>query len=138
MLSVRRLFAAGVVADGTIAADVEHVDHGALVALSAVRLPGRAERFCANSVPARTVGTNEWRFVAFPYARRMPDPLIPGALNMKTLIVSPRTDRTGDEAGQGLAEYALILALIAVVAIIALIFLGGQVSTILSTVGSSI
>ena len=43
-----------------------------------------------------------------------------------------------DEHGQGLAEYALILALIAIVAIIALIFLGGQVSTILSTVGSSI
>ena len=37
-----------------------------------------------------------------------------------------------DEDGQGLAEYALILALIAIVAIIALIFLGGQVSTILS------
>jgi pilus assembly protein Flp/PilA len=43
-----------------------------------------------------------------------------------------------DEEGQGLAEYALILALIAIVAIIALIFLGGQVSTILSTVGGSI
>jgi len=42
------------------------------------------------------------------------------------------------EDGQGLAEYALILALIAIVAIIALIFLGGQVSTILSTVGSSV
>ncbi len=40
--------------------------------------------------------------------------------------------------GQGLAEYALILALIAIVAIVALIFLGGQVSTIISTVGSSI
>ena len=43
-----------------------------------------------------------------------------------------------DEEGQGLAEYALILALIAIVAIIALIFLGGQVSTILSTVGNSV
>ena len=32
-----------------------------------------------------------------------------------------------DEDGQGLAEYALILALIAIVAIIALIFLGTQV-----------
>ena len=41
-----------------------------------------------------------------------------------------------DEDGQGLAEYALILALIAIVAIIALIFLGGQVSQILSTVGA--
>jgi pilus assembly protein Flp/PilA len=43
-----------------------------------------------------------------------------------------------DEEGQGLAEYALILALIAIVAIVALIFLGGQVSTILSKVGSSV
>jgi pilus assembly protein Flp/PilA len=45
---------------------------------------------------------------------------------------------TRDEDGQGLAEYALILALIAIVAIIALIFLGGQVSKILSTVGNSV
>ena len=43
-----------------------------------------------------------------------------------------------DEEGQGLAEYALILALIAIVAIIALIFLGNQVSSILSNVGKSI
>ena len=43
-----------------------------------------------------------------------------------------------DEDGQGLAEYALILALIAIVAIVALIFLGNQVSQILSTVGKSI
>jgi pilus assembly protein Flp/PilA len=42
------------------------------------------------------------------------------------------------EDGQGLAEYALILALIAIVAIIALIFLGSQVSSILSTVGNSV
>ncbi len=40
--------------------------------------------------------------------------------------------------GQGLAEYALILALIAIIAIIALLFLGGQVSKILSTVGKSV
>ena len=43
-----------------------------------------------------------------------------------------------DEEGQGLAEYALILALIAILAIVALIFLGGQVSSVLSKVGSSI
>ena len=43
-----------------------------------------------------------------------------------------------DEDGQGLAEYALILALIAIVAIIALIFLGSQVSGILSTIGQSV
>ena len=43
-----------------------------------------------------------------------------------------------DEDGQGLAEYALILALIAIVAIVALIFLGGQVSKILSNTSNSI
>jgi pilus assembly protein Flp/PilA len=42
------------------------------------------------------------------------------------------------ESGQGLAEYALILALIAVVAIAALIFLGGQVNSILSYIGANI
>jgi pilus assembly protein Flp/PilA len=43
-----------------------------------------------------------------------------------------------DDEGQGLAEYALILALIAIVAIIALLFLGGAISGILSTVGNSL
>ena len=43
-----------------------------------------------------------------------------------------------DEDGQGLAEYALILALIAIVAIVALIYLGGQISSKLSTVGNAI
>jgi pilus assembly protein Flp/PilA len=43
-----------------------------------------------------------------------------------------------DEHGQGLAEYALILALIAIIAIVALIFLGGQISDKLSTIGNSV
>jgi pilus assembly protein Flp/PilA len=42
------------------------------------------------------------------------------------------------EEGQGLAEYALILALIAVVAILALVFLGTRISTILSQIGVNI
>jgi Flp pilus assembly pilin Flp len=37
--------------------------------------------------------------------------------------------------GQGLAEYALILALIAIVAIVALLFLGTAISGILHTIG---
>ena len=43
-----------------------------------------------------------------------------------------------DEEGQGLAEYALILALIAVIAIVALIFMGSQISDKLSTIGSQL
>ena len=45
------------------------------------------------------------------------------------LITSLLASFQKDEEGQGLAEYALILALIAIVAIVALIFLGNQVST---------
>ena len=52
---------------------------------------------------------------------------------MKRQLNELRTD-----GGQGLAEYALILALIAIVAIIALLFLGGQISGIIFTVGKSV
>lgn len=43
-----------------------------------------------------------------------------------------------EERGQGLAEYALILALIAVLAIAAVTFLGSQINSILSSVGNAI
>ena len=46
--------------------------------------------------------------------------------------------RSADSRGQGLAEYALILSLIAIVAIGALLFLGGQISAILSAVGQAV
>jgi len=42
-----------------------------------------------------------------------------------------------DEAGQGLVEYGLIISLIAIVSFIALVFIGNDVSTLLSTVGHS-
>jgi pilus assembly protein Flp/PilA len=43
-----------------------------------------------------------------------------------------------DEQGQGLAEYGLILGLIAVLCIAAVIFLSGKIQGLLSQVGSSI
>jgi Flp pilus assembly pilin Flp len=42
------------------------------------------------------------------------------------------------ETGQGLAEYALILAFIAVLAIAAVGFLGGQINVMLSDIGNKI
>lgn len=42
------------------------------------------------------------------------------------------------EKGQGLAEYALILALIAIVAVLALTFLSGQINAILSSIGKAL
>ncbi len=43
-----------------------------------------------------------------------------------------------DEHGQTLAEYALILSLIAILAVLALIFLGGAIAAQLSAVGLQI
>jgi Flp pilus assembly pilin Flp len=42
------------------------------------------------------------------------------------------------DGGQGLAEYALILALIAIVAVLSLVFLGTALSTLLSMIGHSV
>ena len=42
------------------------------------------------------------------------------------------------QEGQGLAEYALILSLIAIVVIAVLIFMGGSIKTILSTIGNAL
>ena len=54
------------------------------------------------------------------------------------LITTVLASLRSDEEGQGLAEYALILTLIAMVSVIALIFMGLQVSTMLHTVGQSV
>jgi pilus assembly protein Flp/PilA len=43
-----------------------------------------------------------------------------------------------DEDGQGLAEYALIIALIAIVCIVAALFLGSQISDQFTFIGTTI
>jgi Flp pilus assembly pilin Flp len=50
---------------------------------------------------------------------------------------APRAVRE-PQHGQGLAEYALILALIVLVAIVALLFLGTNISSILSAIAQNI
>jgi len=57
---------------------------------------------------------------------------------MVDFLLSRYFELSRDDEGQGLAEYALILALIAIIAIVALIFLGEQISTILSQIGEQI
>jgi Flp pilus assembly pilin Flp len=42
------------------------------------------------------------------------------------------------EEGQGLTEYALILAFVSIVAILALTFLGTQISSVLSNVANAV
>jgi Flp pilus assembly pilin Flp len=48
------------------------------------------------------------------------------------------TERAGAAAGQGLVEYALILAFIAIAVIISLIFFGDRLTALYSRLGSSI
>ena len=43
-----------------------------------------------------------------------------------------------DERGQGLAEYGLILELIAILVVVAVLFLSGNIQGLLSNVGNSI
>ena len=59
-------------------------------------------------------------------------------LTQFALWVTSQIHGDHDEDGQGLAEYALILALIAIVAIVALLFLGSQISSKLSVVGNQL
>ena len=59
-------------------------------------------------------------------------------MHVSTLLALVTRSSRDDEDGQGLAEYALILALIAVVAIVALLFLGGQISDKLSVIGGTL
>lgn len=59
----------------------------------------------------------------------------------KRLVETARThaQRTSrEEGGQGLAEYALILGLIAIVAILSMIFLGDTIVGLMDTIGSTI
>ena len=43
-----------------------------------------------------------------------------------------------DESGQGLVEYALIIAVIAIAVIVAMIFLRGQLQNVFSNIGNNL
>ena len=43
-----------------------------------------------------------------------------------------------DDEGQGLVEYALIIAVIAIAVIVAMIFLRGQITNIFSNIGNNL
>jgi pilus assembly protein Flp/PilA len=59
-------------------------------------------------------------------------------MSLLSQVLAAITKRTDNTEGQGLAEYALILALIAIVAIVALLFLGTAISSILNQVGTAV
>ena len=48
------------------------------------------------------------------------------------------TEFLRDDEGQGLVEYALIIAVIAIAVIVAMIFLRGQIQNIFSNIGNNL
>ena len=50
----------------------------------------------------------------------------------------PPAVRGRQDTGQGLAEYALILALIVIFSVVALLLMGDQISAILSTIAGQL
>jgi pilus assembly protein Flp/PilA len=83
--------------------------------------------FIHRGVRLRRIATNNGRTIS------MVDFLMRQYVAFQNLLVVEN-----DEEGQGLAEYALILALIAILAVAALIFLGDAINDILSDIGSTL
>jgi pilus assembly protein Flp/PilA len=59
-------------------------------------------------------------------------------VDRKVKLSIVRLHKMRGQAGQGLAEYALILALIAVLAIAAITFMGSSINSMLSDLGNAI
>ena len=65
------------------------------------------------------------------------DPYTP-AMASPVPCVGSRAFGRRSEAGQGLAEYALMIGLVAVVAIVALMFMGNEISGTIAAVGAAL
>jgi pilus assembly protein Flp/PilA len=61
-----------------------------------------------------------------------------GILPLEGAIIRRPSMLIRSDKGQGLAEYALILALIAIAAVLALLFLSGTIQSILSIIGNKL
>ena len=74
----------------------------------------------------------------------MPSPILcPGRLVLSQPNMEERRDLKvlaffRDDEGQGLVEYALIIAVIAIAVIVAMIFLRGQLQNIFSNIGNNL
>lgn len=68
----------------------------------------------------------------------LPVSIIRGLIHPEAAMFQAFVRERRDEQGQGLAEYALILGLIAVVAIATLVFMGSTISLLLSQIGATL
>jgi Flp pilus assembly pilin Flp len=98
---------------------------------------GGLPRWWQNAPPVVQNGFSTW-MAAVLSTSDASNVVVDATLTLGEGIDMQTLQRRNSQAGQGLAEYALILALIAILAITALLFLGGQINTILSNVGNSL
>ena len=98
-----------------------------------------ADRRCQKSGPS----------VTLPPSRHLTStgfPELPGGLNAERIAGVDQRKGGGvdlrsfmhDETGQGLVEYALIIAVIAVAVIVAMLFLQDQLSNVFSNIGNNL
>lgn len=59
-------------------------------------------------------------------------------LGVIALLMLVRAGARGDTSGQGLAEYALVLGLVAIACLLAVHFLSGSIQSVLNHLGSSL
>jgi pilus assembly protein Flp/PilA len=59
-------------------------------------------------------------------------------MTIRPILIRTLAALRGEDDGQGLVEYALILALIAIISIVALFYMGSQVSDKLSVIGGQL
>lgn len=108
-------------------------DRPLLIGYLLISLVEAARRLWPEFLPA---STERQPLTGYPLQKHEPEgPTVPFLPRWRRRLQFRIED---DDDGQGLVEYALILALIAIIAIVALIFLGGQIAAILSGVGASI
>jgi len=84
----------------------------------------------------------EYRFPSCPVVRRACQnrsrPTKKRAITTRKGVLSTVITFFREEDGQGLVEYALIIAVIAIAVIVAMLFLRGQIQNIFSNIGNNL
>ena len=103
------------------------------------RLPrpkaGKVRLLVVSGDRMRSVLPKGWTLERVDLTRRASQLWVLGEIERATAELAGTEDDMEHTKGQGLAEYALILALIAIVAIVALTLIGNQIAQALSSIG---
>jgi pilus assembly protein Flp/PilA len=68
----------------------------------------------------------------------MSDVMMQSWVAVQTWLSATKDAMIGDEEGQGMVEYSLILGLVAVIAIVILVTMGGQINNIFQNISAQL